>query len=244
MTLAIAITLIPVLTSESIDGWAWGSASENILTIGSDNATARGTLFNAWLSNMPQVLLSFCYLNLNTLCTSMACAQEWNTLGSTRKSLRVTKPEGEQRSTYFLQLPYRWAIPLITFSGALHWLLSQTFFLVRFDTFDRFGTRNDDASKSACGASFTSLIVFCVIALGLVIGVRWIGRKSMTPTIPFAHSCSLFISAACHPPDDDVDVALGKVKWGVVEHALAERPGHCSLSSRHTDEPDIGAVYH
>jgi hypothetical protein len=76
-----------ILTSDWTNTWGWGSVSENILKIGAFGSTARGTLFKAWLSNMPQVLLSFHYLNLNTLCTFIACAQEWNTLGSTRKGL-------------------------------------------------------------------------------------------------------------------------------------------------------------
>lgn len=44
-----------------------------------------------------------------------------------RKGLRVTQPHGYQRSSYFLQLPYRWSLPLIVISGTLHWLLSRVF---------------------------------------------------------------------------------------------------------------------
>jgi hypothetical protein len=244
MLLATTVTLIPIISSDYTDPWAWGTASGNILKIGSVNSTGRGTLFNAWLSNMPQVLLSFCYLNLNTLCTSMACAEEWNTLGTTRKGLRVTKPGGQQRSTYFLQLPYKWAIPLMAISGLLHWLLSQSFFLVRFDSFDRRGTRNEEASKSACGASISSLIVFYVTALGLIIGVRWVGRRSMILMLPPADCCSAFISASCHPPSDDVDPCLEKVKWGMVNQEVIIGHGHCSISSKPVMKPQPGTVYY
>jgi hypothetical protein len=128
----------------------------------------------------------------------------------------------------------------------LHWLLPQAFFLVRFgafDAFDIYGARENDASKSACGLSFTSLVVFYVLALGLVVMVRLVGRSSMTPTIPFAYSCSLFVSVACHPPDDDGDAALAKVKWGVVDHELAEGYAHCSLTSKAVEKPEYGKVY-
>lgn len=40
-------------------------------------------------------------------------------------------PQGEQRSTYWLQLPYAYSIPLITASATLHWLISQSIFLMR-----------------------------------------------------------------------------------------------------------------
>ena len=38
--------------------------------------------------------------------------------------------KGAQRSEYFLQLPYRFALPIMLYSGFLHWLCSQSFFLV------------------------------------------------------------------------------------------------------------------
>lgn len=60
-------------------------------------------------------------------------------MATTRKGLRVTAPRGEQRSSYFLQLPYRWAVPLMIVSGALHWLMSQTIFPVRLETRSRDG---------------------------------------------------------------------------------------------------------
>jgi hypothetical protein len=48
-----------------------------------------------------------------------------------RKGLRVSEnPRGAQRSTYFLQLPYRYAIPLLIVSSAMHWMVSQSLFLV------------------------------------------------------------------------------------------------------------------
>ncbi|KAH7372286.1 hypothetical protein BKA66DRAFT_534379 [Pyrenochaeta sp. MPI-SDFR-AT-0127] len=244
LLLIVLVVFIPLSTSDYTNPWAWGNTSDNVLVLGSVEATSKGTLFNAWLANMPQFLLSFCYLNLNTLCTAMASAQEWNAFGMTRKGLRVTKPKGEQRSTYFLQLPYKWAVPLIVISGVLHWLLSQTFFLVRFDAFDRLGLRKDEASKSACGASFSSLGAFFAIGFCLVLGVGWVGHQTMLPTIPPANSCSSFISAVCHPPSEEADPHLGRVKWGMVNDSPIQGSSHCSLSSKAVRKPEIGTVYY
>ncbi|KAF2630692.1 hypothetical protein BU25DRAFT_334952, partial [Macroventuria anomochaeta] len=213
----------------------WGSASGGSISFGSRAGSTKGTIWNAWLSNMPQVLLSLCYLNLNTICTSMASAVEWNSLATSRKGLRVTKPHGEQRSTYFLQLPYRFATPLIVASGGLHWLLSQTFFLSRIDYLSRDGRL--DRWTSACGISFSSLITFCVACTILVIVVRWVGRRRMVPNLPLAENCSLMISAACHPAPDEVDPHLAKVRWGVLEST-----GYCSLSSKHVERAETGKV--
>jgi hypothetical protein len=192
---------------------------------------------------MPQVLLSICYINLNTVCTSMASSAEWNNLATDRKGLRVTKPNGDQRSTYFLQLPYKFALPLMVLSGGLHWLLSQSFFLIRIDFYPRNATEPSEW-KSACGVSFSSLITFCTVAVALVCALRWLGRRPMYPKLPLAESCSLMISAACHPDPDEVDPHLAKVQWGVVEGLEVQGHGHCSLSSKAVKKPKVGEIYY
>jgi hypothetical protein len=171
----------------------------------------------------------------------MASIAEWNGLATSRKGLRVTKPFGEQRSTYFLQLPYKWALPLMIISGCLHWLLSQTFFLIRTD----FYTQDGKLEKwtSACGVSLSSLLTFCLVALALVCALRWIGRRPMYPKLPLAESCSLMIGAACHPAPDEIDSHLAKVRWGVVAETMVKEHGHCSLSSKPVLKPNVGDTY-
>jgi hypothetical protein len=241
-TIMIAFTFST--NGDSTRPWAWGTSSDGSLKLGSRTATSKATILNAWLANTPQVLLSFCYINLNMLCTSMATSREWNGLATSRKGLRVTEPRSEQRSTYFLQLPHKWAVPLVVVSGTLHWLLSQTFFLVRIDTFNREGQRLDGTSKSACGISYSSLVTFVVIDFVLIGAVRWVGHRVMRPKLPPADSCSLVISAACHPPASEIDPHLKKVRWGVVEQELIEGYEHCSLSSKSVRLPEVSKTYY
>lgn len=54
----------------------------------------------------------------------MLLADEWS------KGHRVTSPSSKQRSTYRLQLPYRYGVPLLIKSAFLHRLLSQSFYVV------------------------------------------------------------------------------------------------------------------
>jgi hypothetical protein len=230
------------LPSTHGSSWAWGTASDDFLSFGSDKTTSTGTLYNAWLANMPQLFLSFAYLNINTICTSMAGAHEWNRLATARKYLRVTKPVGQQRSTYFLQLPYRWSLPLMTLGGILHWLLSQTFFLVRVDFFDNNGAVTSQ-SISRCGFSSLCLMVFVGVALLLLTAIGVIGFWKMPMKMPIAGSCSLAISAACHPLSSEVDAHLQTVQWGVVQAKAGEEHGHCSLSSEPVEEPAHGETY-
>ena len=227
-------------SSGSANKGSWGTSSDDVLPFGSE------VLFNAWIVNLPQLALSICYLALNSICTSMASAQEWNNLAQTRKGLRVTRPEGNQRSTYFLQLPYKWATPLIFTSGLLHWLLSQSFFLVRLDIVDREGAVLENSSKSACGVSRLSLLIFFIILLLLVCAVGAIGIQRMEQKMPFAASCSLVISAACHPPKYENDTQFKEVKWGVVEEQTQHEYSHCSITAMSTRKRKLieGSIYH
>lgn len=221
------------------DKGSWGTSSDDILPFGS------GILFNAWIVNLPQLVLSLCYLALNSICTSMASAKEWNNLAQTRKGLRVTRPEGSQRSTYFLQLPYKWATPLLFTSGLLHWLLSQSFFLVRLDIINREGVVLPESSMSACGFSRLSLLIFFVIAFLMLCAIGVIGLQPLEQKIPMAASCSLVISAACHPPKLEIDTQLKEVKWGVAEEQTQQGYAHCSITAMPTKKRKLveGRVY-
>jgi len=48
---------------------------------------------------------------------------------------------------------------------------------------------------------------------------------------------SLAISAACHPPEDDVDAAFLPVMWGAVNHESEDMPGHYYLTSHEVEAP-------
>lgn len=172
----------------------------------------------------------------------MASAHEWNKLGRSgeRKGLRVTEPRGLQRGTYFLQLPYRFALPLIAVSTILHWLLSQSFFLVRIDYFDRDGKIQTDASRSSCGVSHSSLVTFFAVGVGLYAVVRFVGLVSMNPRLPPIGSSSLMISAACHPPAGEIEPHLNNVSWRLITQEHPPFSTYYSLSGDVTTDLPIG----
>jgi hypothetical protein len=78
---------------------------------------------------MPQLMLSIGYMALNGLITRMATEYEWSMFSVNFRALRVTDPIGQQKSTYRLQLPYRWSIPVITLSAILHWVYSNSIYV-------------------------------------------------------------------------------------------------------------------
>lgn len=62
----------------------------------------------------------------------MLVADEWNDFIEERKTLSLSSSRGIQRSSYFLSLPYRFALPLMIVSGTIHWLISQSVFVIQF----------------------------------------------------------------------------------------------------------------
>lgn len=175
-----------------------------------------GLLSAVALSNTPQALFSVIYLVYNNLLTCMLMEHEWNDYAHYRKPLRVSSPRGTQRSTYWLQLPYSYALPLVAASGLSHWLISQSLFLARIYAYDVDGVELPDLTLKTCGYSpiaiMFTLIVSCVMCLALGI----LSFRKYSGSIPFAGHCSFVLSAACHPPPNDVNAAELPVMWGAI----------------------------
>jgi hypothetical protein len=176
-----------------------------------------GLILNAIVANSPQPILSSIYYAYNGLFTSFMLGVEWNTFATHRKGLRVsTCPRGVQRGTYTLQLPKRIAVPLLLLSAALHWLCSQSIFLVSLDidssadilTYPN-GTIFQDESAGdeeyiTCGYSPIAIILTISLGLVMVLAAVLAGfRRFKAAEMPVAGSCSASISACCHVLDDD-----------------------------------------
>ncbi len=199
------------------------------------------------LANLPQLLLSFLYFAYNSIFTCMLLAQEWNEYARKRKPLRVTSPVGRQRGSYRLQLPYRYGIPLLIGSGILHWLVSQSIFLVRISSYQSTGTLDIESGISTCG--YSPIAIIFVIGLGSIIVLLGIanGFRVSRSGMPLVGSCSAAISAACHPPQGDLDASSRPVMWGVVAKEDTEISdddiGHCSFTSFEVEAPTPGKWY-
>lgn len=208
-----------------------------------DNRVARITAA-ILIANTPQAILSFLYFNLNGLLTSMFTALEWSHFATERKALRVSTPKGQQRSTHFLQLPYKIAIPLMAIFGILHWVLSQSIFLAAVAEYDANGALFRPAAIASCAFSPLAMLVVLVIGLLLLIGCLVIGRLKYDASMPLVGSCSIAISAACHQPDWDVNASLKPVQWGIIPGSDEETGiGHCSFSSGFVEPVQEGREY-
>lgn len=180
----------------------------------------------------------------------MLLSHEWSGYAHVRKPLRVTTPAGSQRSTYRLQLPYKYGIPLLVLSGTLHWLVSQSIFLARVDYYNNGSLDDGDSYDANVGdfqpistLGYSCIAIITVITLGgivILIGILH-GFRKYKPGVPLAGSCSAAISAACHRPNEDVDAAYKPVMWGAVK---SNNPiGHCCFTSFEVTKPVKGQEY-
>lgn len=168
------------------------------------NGTAHSTaaiIASVLVANTPQLILSAIYLSLNNLCTSIACGTEWNRLNIEAKGLRVSStPQGKQRDTYFLSLPYALSLPMIISMALLHWLISQSIFLAVVAVFDPNGTLKNPIATATCGFSPVGMICTLVIgSFGFGAMVLY-GRQKIQYNMPLVQTNSSGIAAACRVP--------------------------------------------
>ncbi|ODM15442.1 hypothetical protein SI65_09045 [Aspergillus cristatus] len=212
--------------------------------------------------NTPQTVFSMIYFTTNAIFSIMVLSAEWNSYAPQRKGLRVsTAPKGSQRSTYFLSLPYRYALPLLVLSTLLHWLISQSLFLVSVEMYDATLARDPSHDLISCGYSPLAIVICLSTSCLLIAYLVGIGCRRFKSGMPVAGSCSLAISAACHLDVQEIkdhgrengshsEVLLHEkqpvetlpLRWGVVPF-YGEGVGHCAFSSVEVETPKDGERY-
>lgn len=182
----------------------FGTNSSNPLT------NSGSSLLEAVLiANSPQLALSTVYVVYNNIFTRLVVGKGWATKSTQYSYLRVTDAKGLQRSTYRLQLPYRYSIPLIIASAFLHWLMSNTIYVFisqgdYFQDLSSSGNSTDSDSNLPPGSTVSvgySIVTLAILVFGLLAGFMLPSICSQKPLIGFANSvgCNSFaISASCH----------------------------------------------
>lgn len=245
-----------------MDLLALGLAPQEGSTLIISELYPRDLALNALLANTPQVVMSVIYFYYNSMITSICLATEYSSFAKTRKGLRVSgKPREAQRSAYFLQLPYKYSIPLAATSAVIHWLISQTIYLVKIDMIlspsvaampvserNRVGDVLTD-SLVTCGWSPLGLLLTFSFAAPLAGALVFLAWRRFDSAIPVAGSCSAAISAACHPTSDFGQFQIEgawelPLKWGTVPQAgEGDVVGHCAFSAGPVSPPIEGREY-
>lgn len=190
------------------------------------------------VANAAQPLPSIYYFIYNGFHTSMVLGEEWDSYGKTRKGIRVSGiPQGSQRGTHILQLPFRYALPLMATSSLLHWLVSQSLFAVSIEI---------DQKKSVftCGYSFIAVYYLFIAFLFIMIYFWTLALRKFKNGLPVVGSCSAAMAAACHAPSTSDDYSLVPtlpLQWGVVRDGSDDSDdseAHCVFWHREVDIPE------
>lgn len=208
------------------------------------------------IANLAQPVLSFICFIYNGIFTCMLAEREWNQFALKARGLRLSGvPRGSQRSTFSLQLSYRFALPIMLLSGVLHWLVSQSIFLVAIETYDQgqrvnYHYNHSEAMKPdrlTCGYSPITIMLVIILAVIMMLLGLGTGRMRYEPGIPVAGSCSVVLSAACHVEDGDGsgngDMALKPLQWGVTRPGGEDEVGHCAFSAGKVTFPQETELY-
>lgn len=208
---------------------------------------------NSFVANIAQPILSMIYFLCNGMLTAMIGEREWNQFALRRKGLRLSRgPTGSQRSTYFLQLPYRFVVPNMIFSGVLHWLVSPSIFLVAINVYRSGELRTTDpyylqydSEIFTCGYSPIAIMLVLILAALLVVCLIVLGRQRFRAGIPLARNCSIVLSAACHPESFDEELSQKLLQWGVTDtvEQASDASGHCAFSARTVSLPEPNHAY-
>ncbi|KAK3616306.1 hypothetical protein LTR56_026037 [Elasticomyces elasticus] len=187
------------------------------------------------VTNMPQLAVSLLYVSYNNVLTCMLLAHEYTAFASFRKPLRVTRPSGKQRSTYWLQLPYRYIIPLMTAMALLHWRISRSIFIVQLSVYGINTPTTAEEVVAGCGGSPLALALVVVLGglmISALVGLSLL--KQLDPGMPVAGSNSVAISAACHLNPGDEGAARLSLMYGVEMGGDEDEHGraHAGFSSR------------
>lgn len=179
-----------------------GFGGVNLETLIGKDYWPSSVILNALVATAAQSVFSVLYLVYNGLFTSMTLGEEWSQYAVRRKGLRVSNPHGSLRGTYFLSLPYRYAIPVMVISATMHWIISQSIFLVGVEAYDYHNKRYPEKDFTTCGYSPAAQITGIIAGLLMLVYIMAFSHKKFKSRMPIAGSCSLAISDACHPADD------------------------------------------
>lgn len=138
----------------------------------------------------------------------------------------------------------RYGLPLVGAATLLHWLISQSIFVVRLLLL-----KGEDVFEIETGPGFSPIAIIFAMICGLIIIFATIGLSSIPckTAVPHVGTCPAVLSAACHPPEGDENAALKEVMWGVVSgrDSDAARDGEerCCITSWEVKPPIDGKAY-
>lgn len=209
----------------------FGALNPNAFVLADDGGAAAGM---ALLANSPQVILALLYIVYKGLMTAMFNAKDWSNFGFGDQHLMVSTPAGKQRGTWVLGVPKYSGMALLVLQTLLHWLISESIFVVQVTVFGTDGQINASDHISNCGYSPIAIVFTVVAAVTMMLTAVVFGLcKSPEGGPPIVSTCSAAISAACHPGPTHEAMPYKEIRWGATG-PVWNGSGHCSIVSQKT----------
>ena len=112
-----------------------------------------------FLANLWQMIVSLLYLTLIALLGDLLVSEEWAGYHKTRKTLRVSFPEGIHRSSYFISIHFIYGAPLVISMAFFHWTVSQSVFVVRVISHYSVGSLDAGINITVAGYSPVGILI-------------------------------------------------------------------------------------
>jgi hypothetical protein len=250
---AFYILILSIALFFAIDGakgmaFAPGLGTPDIQSLASfkrDDTGSSGIVPTLLIANIPQLGFSILYVVYSNIWAKLLVAKEFDNMTTTKKRLRMSeRPKGMQRASRFTTLPIRYAVPLMGCSAALHWLCSQSFFMVRIDGVDARGDVDESDQLVRLGYSATGVVALIGVSVGGMVATVCMAvfRRASTPL--GETSMSVVLSAACHRSWYEAEPWLREVQWGDVTEDGEERGiRHCAFTTGMVERPIVGRLY-
>ncbi|KAF5010439.1 hypothetical protein FDECE_3408 [Fusarium decemcellulare] len=193
-----AVMLSLAISGQSLKDARFGHSPQNedVASAGLENMSL---IELTMVANLPQLILSICYMSYNGLFTRMLAEFEWSKYSVEFRALRVTEPKGKQSATYRLQLPYRFSIPLIIVSTVLHWMYSNCIYVSNYEAFR---PQYPYPPEITVGLQFSSkaILIALVVSITVAITPIFLAFIRLPGITVISGGNSAVISAACHIP--------------------------------------------
>ena len=208
-----------------------------------------------FLANIVHIVVSFLYLFYNNILTHQLVADQWARFlrPDGKKALRVSTPLGMQRSSYILSLPLAYSAVLTVAMVLLHWLVSQSLFVVQTIGFDTAGRKMPPSifNGSSVGYALLPIVLATVVGVIMVVAllVNSFARSHRLVPLEFLAwgSSSAHIESLCHRPHGDEDAHLFPLSIGVVVDSGGVSATGAARLAFSTDvglgEPREGSLY-
>ncbi|PHH50231.1 hypothetical protein CFIMG_005867RA [Ceratocystis fimbriata CBS 114723] len=215
----------------------------------------------ALLSGLPHLFPAILYMVTDALVSTYFVSHEMSQYASSNwpKHLRLSSGvlRGNQTSSLYITIPFKWSWAIITIFIGLSFVVSQSIFMISIKylpsplTSDQTLHETPGIGMSGIGMvlfiAILGVLLFLIVGLGMRRADPFPMSKASTfsgnPMVLRGGTCSAVISSRCHTLGRS-DISSEALVWGVVQEGDgAGIPGHAAFSYKEVGALQAGRAY-